>query len=731
MRVLIVDNFDSFTQNIAHYLRTAAPRVDVETVRNDERWALAPEYLARFDAFVISPGPGHPGTPGDVGISRDVLEDPSRPVLGVCLGHQLIAHLAGADVVPAAEPMHGRPSRIGHDSSELFAGLPAEMEVMRYHSWTVERSSLPASLEPNAWTRSGEIMALRHRDRPHWGVQFHPESIGTPHGKHLLANFLRAARAARAPTASASGRRQVHWREVDGSTDPVRLVESAREFCAVADGVSLLESALQVPGLSRFSYVGVPLTSDERVITYRCADAELTERSLAGELLSRRREPLLGWLEGTLREVEYPHGKPEFGFHGGLVGWLGYELQQETSGIVPSSPSPYPDAAFRSVNALLAVDHERERVYAVVNRPADDTSVEALLEKLGRVAAGASDRADVAARLPRRSDPVRYHSRHSDADYIARIEECHRLIRAGESYELCLTNRIVTGETPDGWALYGNVRRRNPSTFAAYLSIGGVEVISSSPELFVEVDAGRRVRAKPIKGTVRRGETPAEDAALGNWLSGNEKDLAENAMIVDLLRHDLSGVCVPGTVEVPTLAAIESYPAVHQMVSTITGTLAEEKTIVDVLRSCFPGGSMTGAPKIRSMALLDELEGGARGIYSGSLGWISHDGQASLNIVIRSVIVAEGTASIGCGGAITHLSDPHEELEEMKLKSRALLGALAETIAGDPTHFTLDGVPSETLAEAGARAEQPALPRSGTSPRSREHRQALVEDPTP
>jgi para-aminobenzoate synthetase component I len=227
------------------------------------------------------------------------------------------------------------------------------------------------------------------------------------------------------------------------------------------------------------------------------------------------------------------------------------------------------------------------------------------------------------------------------------------------------------------WALYLRLRERNPAPFAAFVDLPEAAIVSASPERFLRVDGARRVETRPIKGTRPRGADRLDDEALGLALVKSTKDRAEHLMIVDLMRNDLSRVCAPGTVRVPELFSLERHPTVQHLVSTVVGTLEVGVDAVDLIRATFPGGSITGAPKIRAMEIIAELEPSARGVYCGSIGYWSVTGELDMNIAIRTAVTVRGRVYFGAGGGIVADSDPQEEYLETLDKARAIVEALA------------------------------------------------------
>ncbi|WP_033443412.1 aminodeoxychorismate synthase component I [Saccharothrix sp. NRRL B-16314] len=681
MRTLLIDNYDSFTYNLFQYIGEVTGRPPV-VVRNDHDWSRI--RLSDFDAIIVSPGPGRPDRERDFGISARAVLDSELPVLGVCLGHQGIAQLFGATVDLAPVPMHGRESQVRHTGEGIFAGLPSPFTAVRYHS--LAATDLPDDLEAVAWTDDGVIMGLRHRHKPVWGVQFHPESIGSEYGKELLANFRELALAHVRSRRVTHPKYEVLVRRVDVLPDG----EAVRSTC-FADGGAMfwLDSSAVIDGLSRFSFLGDDSGPLAEYITYRVADTTVTVRDAQGRT-SEVRQPFFDYLEERLdrRRVPVPEGLP-FEFNLGYVGYLGYELKAETIGD-PTYKSAYPDAAMLFTDRVIALDHAEGCCYllALAERGAPAPATAWLDETAARLLsvappAARAERADTSVLRTREHDcfGAEAQLRHDKDAYLSRIDACLDEIRNGESYEICLTNMVRVPMSARPGPLYSALRAISPVPYSALLEFPGIAVLSASPERFLSIDADGSVESKPIKGTRPRGDSPVEDAALREDLLNREKDRAENLMIVDLVRNDLNTVCSIGSVHVPVLFDVESYAPVHQLVSTVRGSLRPDATAVECVRAAFPGGSMTGAPKKRTMEIIDRLEEGPRGVYSGALGWFSLGGAANLSIIIRTMVLTPAAVEFGVGGAIVALSDQEEEFTETVVKAGALLAAL-ELAAG-------------------------------------------------
>ncbi|MDQ4085921.1 MAG: anthranilate synthase component I family protein [Actinomycetota bacterium] len=351
------------------------------------------------------------------------------------------------------------------------------------------------------------------------------------------------------------------------------------------------------------------------------------------------------------RRTTAPEGRGGFG---GWVGYLGYACRPDLPARV--DPDGPPDAVWMRVGRYAVFDHVHRtvRLHGIESLPSSPLPC-------------TGDLPAVTAVGP------------SYDDYRAAFDRVQAELRAGNSYETNLTYRVEVTSAADPVAVYLRLRRLNRAPYAAFLRHRGVSLLSSSPERFVTIGPGGVIETRPIKGTTERSDDPAVDRRNRDLLRTDPKFRAENLMVVDLLRNDLSTVCEVGSVVVPDLMHVESYPRVHQLVTTIRGRLRADVSGVRAVQSLFPGGSMTGAPKLRTMQIIGEVETSARGVYSGALGWIGDDGRADLGVVIRTLVHRGSAYSLGTGGAITVRSDPKEEYAESRWKAERLLGALTGT----------------------------------------------------
>ena len=860
LQLLLVDHYDSYTYNLYDMLANLCT-VPPIVLPKDFTGPLPDSTVC--DAIILSPGPGRPSSHTDMGRTLDLIRHSFTtnthlyhtantqtnannnttnyidclPILGVCLGHQALAHVHGAVVRETTTPVHGQVHEIQlfHNnpdtdsenaeiyndnnpifdagehqktsSSNLWVGLPTSIHVTRYHS--LAAYDLPESLRVTAMyypnnnqndttapttmassngdteTESGVIMGLQHKTLPHYGVQFHPESIGTTEGYTIVENFLKLCHKhkqqrqhrkrqslsalskhvasslqscqsppsqhekdhgtmhspngcshptseTRAPTADTTTTTaptyHVRTKELtDVAVSPLQVFET---LYASDSHAVWLDSSRNMQDFSRYSIMaGMTGPLSKRIDYYGMEHQDELNRGVfvTGRDGKRQKDDtvkdILEYLEQhqTAALIYESDDATTLPFVGGHLGYLGYEVRHDTqrkldkvlgpvttqNGI--SNPS-IPTAAFLFCDQCIIFDHGNDKWYlvelttspeALTNSDWMSSTAEILRSLLPEPIPVGCTRSP-----PSRESNLQFTPNRSRSAYQADIADCHEQIRLGESYELCLTNQLETivPSSQDQFQLYKILRQQNPSPFAAYFNFQGkdedetakVTICCSSPERFISVqpqDGQLVVEAKPIKGTAARPENPADDEIVARELHESIKNRAENLMIVDLLRNDLNRVCMTGSVHVPKLMAIESYATVHQMVSTIRGMLQPGKTNIDVLTSCFPGGSMTGAPKRRTMEILHEMEERvSRGPYSGSLGYLSLNGRMDMNIVIRSIVLTpcgnDWKVSIGAGGAITALSESDDEYEEMLLKAQAVKQSVEiwAVTAGDIKH---------------------------------------------
>ena len=441
--------------------------------------------------------------------------------------------------------------------------------------------------------------------------------------------------------------------------------DSAALFEAIADlpWAVFLDSGAHHPAQSRYDILAarpyVRLVTRGNLTEIHAEGVELT-REDPFELVRRYASP----------DAACGSGLP---FCGGAIGYFGYDLAHriEKLPLLAQDAERIPDMAVGIYDWAVVVDHAERRAWLVGQGRDPETDIR--WDALVRLFSAPPDE--------RRRSPFRITSsvtsnltREAYAQAFGRVM---RYIGDGDCYQVNLAQRFSAQAAGDPWLAYQALRVMNPAPFAAYLATPYASVLSASPERFLKVESGR-VETKPIKGTCPRAGHPRLDAELVQALLASEKDRAENVMIVDLLRNDLSKSCRLGSVKVPRLFDVESYATVHHLVSTVTGELRPDRDAIDLLRGAFPGGSITGAPKLRAMQIIEELEPHRRGVYCGAIGYIGYDGNMDLNIAIRTMVMSRGEIRFWAGGGIVADSSMEDEYQETFDKAAAMLKLLQQ-----------------------------------------------------
>lgn len=786
-RLLFLDAHDSFSNNITSLLTTllnadvhilpidpANPALSLSSPGFHQTFA---QELSHYDAVICGPGPGNPENPQDVGLIARVWEY-DVPVLGVCLGFQSLACAFGGKVKRVkGGGLHGMVRRVRHDGADVFVGVEDGVEVVLYHSLCVEIPEGRRELEELAWVeQDGEriCMAVRHKTKPFWGVQYHPESVCTAkEGERVILNWFEQA---------------MRWNEEQG-----RVVNHGEELLAQPSIRASLLSGIQdgardhggnIAPDAGFKYTTIPIPEsmdvvdimellddgDEEVILLDSSNANLPApvddkadvRGRYSIMALAKREsvhvthhtsqnyvelwtpnghgktcvkkvPLAGYggsVWGFLadfqnrRRVRAPEGL-DTPFVGGFMGFVTYEQGLEDIGVeISARAHERPDVCLVWVTKSLVVDHRKGVMH--IQRLLDAVDcyypkwMEETIEQLEKPRSDWKPRdkaLDAVSGKPEGVDDKTYADQATSDwglpdqnDYQGKVRLCQEYIAAGDSYELCLTGQtritrkrskstnrqlhdcgsdVKSLKVPTSWQLFKRMRARQPAPFASYLKLGGVTLVSASPERFLEYDKDGRCSMRPMKGTVRKSDT-VSTLEQAEKILHVPKEIAENLMIVDLVRHDLHGVCGAGNVQVRDLMKVEEYRDVYQMITVVEGQLPLPQhpdseiryTGIDVLAASLPPGSMTGAPKKRSCDILQEIEGGQeRSVYSGVVGYMCASGRGDWSVTIRTLFRWDderdtddksGNGSevwrIGAGGAVTALSTPLGEAEEMFTK---------------------------------------------------------------
>ncbi|KAK6511572.1 Protein phosphatase PP2A regulatory subunit B [Arthrobotrys musiformis] len=780
-RILLVDAYDSFSNNLAALIRQTT-NAEVHTIKIDD-YTLSKfrGFLKSFDAIVIGPGPGTPTNDEDVGIIPHIYGLPEEevvPVFGVCLGFQSLCLAFGAGIGRLKVVKHGQSSVITHHRGDIFEGCGV-VDAIRYHSLRAEMNEgALGELEVLAVTDDGEgengevVMAVKHRRLPFWGVQYHPESCCTNlDGARVVENWWRLAtgwldgkgRVSEALPAGwgvpperrnllgvprKEGGRGLCWQMFHAPClDIVELCELLE--VKRAEKFAMLDSSAKHTG--RYTILGVFMPGVTETFTWRVGDEKVSVQTFG----KSGRDEVGGntsfgvWSELAVKMAGFgaTGGDGESPFWGGFMGYINYEAGVTGLDVPLASPrgdekagrTRIPDLNVTFFHRSIVVDNISGKVWVQSLEVDDEEWVTGMAEKVKLLAAmsitptttppnevvGGSGvtlprstmRTTTTVKEPLFPPSAVEITQPGKEKYMRNVLACQKELAKGESYELCLTAQTTVDltlplqeEEDTAWKIYKHLRKRNPAPFAGLYKASGTTLISSSPERFLSWDRDGNFQLRPIKGTVRKSKPDGSivSRSEAEEILNTPKERAENLMIVDLIRHDLHGVLSgqsdeDGGVKVSKLMGIEEYETVFQLVSVIEGRMGETMrgegfTGMDVLHRSLPPGSMTGAPKKRSVEILQDIEGtadegdncGERAVYSGVFGYWSVCGAGDWSVVIRSMYrfddefgsqhqdgSGEGVRKerwrIGAGGAVTALSDAEGEWEEMLTKLNSTL----------------------------------------------------------
>ena len=433
-----------------------------------------------------------------------------------------------------------------------------------------------------------------------------------------------------------------------------------------------LDSGMDPHKLGHYSFIG----SDPFLILKSYGSDITLDRGGAVEKL--KGSPL-DTLQNLLEEYHLDYKNTPVPFTGGAVGYMSYDLRHFIEKLPTNAIDDLklPECYLCFYDCILAFDNLEGRAYIIStgfpekdNKKREKRAQERLAEMKAVISSDNSFRQPIKS-----AKKAEIESGFSKQQYIDAVEKARQYIIEGDIFEVNLSQRFEADIDITSYELYRRLRHINPAPFACYLGFDEAAVLSASPERFLKKQ-GDYVETRPIKGTRRRGSTPQQDEALADELLGSAKDMAENIMIVDLERNDLGRVCRYGTVKVTELAILEVYPTVFHLTSTVTGRLEDGKSCIDLLKATFPGGSITGAPKVRAMQIIDELEPTCRSVYTGAIGYIGFNGDMDLNIAIRTMLVKGNRVYFQAGGAVVYDSKPEAEYEETLHKARALMQSL-------------------------------------------------------
>ncbi|MFA6436590.1 MAG: chorismate-binding protein, partial [Candidatus Gracilibacteria bacterium] len=592
MRLLLIDNYDSFTYNLYQQLERLG--ADVVVKKNDEI-TIGQIKREGYDAIVISPGPKKPK---DSGISCDVVREfyKTKPILGVCLGHQCIGEVFGSNVVRAPCVMHGKVSSVEHEGIGIFRTAKNPFNVARYHSLILDRT--PKDFIQTARTRDGIIMGIQHKKYPVFGVQFHSESFLTQGGDILIRNFLKLVPRQEGKENFCEPGTQRSEVSHSGFLNSNSMDPSSLQDCGSAECPTPMRTKiLPVPIAFNFDPLQLfqKLQKTEKKVAFLYT-GKLEQNEAWSILAFNPKKTFIGMQDDDVfkklkqkisaQKTKNPHKLP---FCGGWIGSFSYDIGYSLFNLKKNTKNPdlLPLATLHYYDQFVCFNHRTKKIFSTVPK-----LIKAIWQR--------------EISMQKKLDPLHFTPEMPQKTYDHAFEKIKNYILEGDIYQVNLTHRLTAPFKGDLRTLFVRLCEKNPAPLSAYFEADDFTILSASPERFLTL-RDRTVFTFPVKGTRPRGKTLIQDEKFKNDLLANEKETAELNMITDLLRNDIGQTCAIGSVKVVRHRALQKCPTVWHTYSEIRGTLRSEYNALDLLKSCFPGGSITGCPKKRAMEVIDEL----------------------------------------------------------------------------------------------------------------------------
>ncbi len=686
IKVLLIDNYDSYSyllKNLIWNVTGYEPTVVV----NSNPWLETNEWES-FDTIILSPGPGTVEKKSDFGYCSKLLEQSKNiPILGICLGMQGIGFSEKMKIKKSSNTFHGKYSKIIHNQKALFKDLPNPFKAVRYHSLVLDNSCVPSTVNILATSQEdSKIMAISLTDKPFYGLQFHPESIGTVNGKKIIQNFFEIHNLTHKFIPLATKKKnqtspdlnlneiitnsqvQEHpWLEI-----PILLWKNliTKPYCFWLDSNRDQLKTTDVSQQERFSYMGV----SERIWSLDKGSFFKKQKSNSWKKEILEFSSILDFLQ-TYQQKSKTNLNNQFPIQNGLVGFFDYASNVKTLDREQKS-------LWLEATNFFVWDHQEKRFF-IYSSPHNDLAkiLETTLKENSAINKPNMDGQFIQKRNQSfwENHPSLLKSL-SKKQYTAQFLKIKNYLKEGQIYEMCLTNQFIYPyKNIDTVSLYKNLRDLIPAPYSAYLKTPEGSLISVSPELFFQISPQGHILTRPMKGS-RQIETETVIENQKKKFFQSDKESSELLMITDLFRNDLSKICTPDSIKTQSLKSLTQWSNVLQLSSCISGEIEGKTTLSDIFNALYPSGSITGAPKTRATQFIQNLEPHKRNHYTGNIGYIGGDNSLCFNVAIRSLWINSNQVTFGAGGAITIESDLETEYREMWFKALPLLNILSKNL---------------------------------------------------